>query len=78
MAWHSTGTENPGKSGSFVVSVLLSRQFGQSAFKYVAFYDKEKNAWYKQDNFSGKDGLGEEITKEVKGWLDDEWGVLLR
>jgi hypothetical protein len=70
MAWHSTDRQSPEKSGSYLVTVLLQRQFGQSSFNYVAYFDNDKKAWYKQDNFAGKEGLGEEITKEVTRWLD--------
>ncbi len=78
MSWHSNSFKKPRKSGSYVVNILLQEQFGQSKFKYVAFFDKEKNAWFKQDNFSGGDGLGEEITQVVSDWLDEESGVLQR
>jgi hypothetical protein len=51
--------------------VHWQRSYGIHVFKYVAYYNKDNNQWYKYDPFSENYTPSDLIDGEVTAWADN-------
>lgn len=68
MEWRVYKREKPDADGRYLISVMKDRPQGKSAFKYIAHYDVENDAWYKYDPFEEK--IGAVIQDNVTAWSE--------
>jgi len=76
MNWIPYPKEKPQKSQSYTVSISRKRHNTEFSFTYVAYYDAEKDEWYKYDAFEDIEMKKDKITETVNGWVSDT-GVYL-
>jgi len=70
--------KTPSETGAYLVSVLRKRGLGKLAFRYIAYYDRDQNKWFKYDPFDDGYEPKEDITYEVTAWSKDDFGVMLK
>lgn len=69
MSWITD--DLPEETGPYLVSINLQRSSGKYAFKYMAYYEKEQNKWFKYDPFELRYKPTDEVEGVVAGWRDD-------
>lgn len=69
MDWISIG-QLPHSSGNYLVCIEKKDTI-IITFKYIAYFDKEKESWYKYDPFLNKENILEKIESDkfkIKAW----------
>lgn len=67
MEWIDYNESKPKSSGSCVISLTRPLKSGNYTFKYLAYYDLDKDSWFKYNPFDDENDVLDRITLKVNG-----------